>query len=265
LETSMEKLSPQPARIAVYDGLRCEPQIVDIENDDVKQYIGSIAAKTYELASARGGQIPYTVILQVTENFIHAHFSEPCISILDKGNTIRFSDQGPGIEDKERAQLPGFTSATQEMRRYINGVGSGLPIVKEYLKFSNGRLVIEDNISQGTVITISVNPYMQRDEPLVYRESPQQQQQQQQEQKQEQASRAQQAKKTELQQRDEDILRLTLHLGSIGPTDVHEQLQIPVSTAHRLLKRLEGSGYLKSEAGGQHRRIITDSGKAAIA
>lgn len=264
METSTEKLSPQPARIAVYDGLRTEPQIVDIENDDIKQYIGSIAAKTYELASARGGQIPYTVILQVTENFIHAHFSEPCISILDKGNTIRFSDQGPGIEDKERVQLPGFTSATQEMRQYINGVGSGLPIVKEYLKFSNGRLVIEDNISQGTVITISVNPYMQKDEPLVYQEVPHPQQEQQPAQMQEQAPVAA-IKEVALQQRDEDILRLTMHLGSIGPTDVHEQLQIPVSTAHRLLKRLEEGGYLKSEAGGQHRRIITNSGRAAIA
>ncbi len=254
----MEKLSPQPARIAVYDGLRTEPQIVDIEEDDIKQYIGAIAAKTYELASARGGQIPYTVILQVTENFIHAHFSEPCISILDRGNTIRFSDQGPGIEDKERVQLPGFTSATQEMRRYINGVGSGLPIVKEYLKFSNGRLVIEDNISQGTVITISVNPYLQKDEPVVYQETPQREPAG-------QAAPAPQAEKVALQQRDEDILRLTMHIGSIGPTDVHEQLQIPVSTAHRLLKRLEEGGYLKSEAGGQHRRIITDSGKAAIA
>ncbi len=257
----MEKLSPQPARIAVYDGLRTEPQIVDIENDDIKQYIGEIAAKTYELASARGGQIPYTVILQVTENFIHAHFSEPCISIMDKGNTIRFSDQGPGIEDKERVQLPGFTSATQEMRQYINGVGSGLPIVKEYLKFSNGRLVIEDNISQGTVITISVNPYMQKDEPLVYQEILQPQQEQQPVQEQAQAT----AREVALQQRDEDILRLTMHLGSIGPTDVHEQLQIPVSTAHRLLKRLEEGGYLKSEAGGQHRRTITDGGRAAIA
>ncbi len=258
METSTEKLSPQPARIAVYDGLRTEPQIVDIQNDDIKQYIGSIAAKTYELASARGGQIPYTVILQVTENFIHAHFSEPCISILDKGNTIRFSDQGPGIEDKERAQLPGFTSATQEMRQYINGVGSGLPIVKEYLKFSNGRLMIEDNISQGTVITISVNPYMQKDEPIVYQESPQLQQR-------ELAPAAGHQEKPVLQPRDEDILRLAARIGSIGPTDVHGQLQIPVSTAHRLLKRLEECGYLKSEAGGQHRRIITDSGKAAIA
>ena len=43
------------------------------------------------------------VIREIVENFIHAHFVEPIISILDGGNTIRFADQGPGIEDKERA------------------------------------------------------------------------------------------------------------------------------------------------------------------
>ena len=167
-ENKQQKIVPQVTRIALYDDLRSEPQIIDIKPTEIKQYIGAIAAKTYELAAQQGGSIPYTVILQVTENFIHAYFSEPCISIMDKGNTIRFADQGPGIANKEKAQLPGFTSATQKMRQYINGVGSGLPIVKEYLKFSNGRLVIEDNISEGTVITISVNPYMQDNKTMVY-------------------------------------------------------------------------------------------------
>ena len=51
----------------------------------------------------QGGSISVMVIREIVENFIHAHFMEPIISILDGGNTIRFADQGPGIEDKELA------------------------------------------------------------------------------------------------------------------------------------------------------------------
>ncbi len=143
-------------RIAVYDDFLSAPRIVDIEPSDIARYIEEISSKTYELAQQKGSSIPYTVIREVCENFIHAQFKNPCISILEDGNTIKFTDQGPGITDKQRAQHPGFTSATSEMRKYIRGVGSGLPIVKDYLRFSNGRLIIEDNIKEGTVVTIQI-------------------------------------------------------------------------------------------------------------
>lgn len=163
----------QVARIAVYDDLLSAPRVVEIQPSDAAHYIDSIATTTYELAAQQGGVIPYTVIREVSENFIHAQFKEITVSILDRGCTIRFADQGPGIENKERAQLPGFSSATAEMKEYIRGVGSGLPIVKEYLKFSNGRLVIEDNIRDGAVVTIAVdrNAGIQQ-QPIVYQESP---------------------------------------------------------------------------------------------
>ena len=56
---------------------------------------------------------------------------------------------------KDKAQLPGFTSAIEPMKHYIRGVGSGLPIVKEYLDFSHGTISIEDNLGTGAVVTIS--------------------------------------------------------------------------------------------------------------
>ena len=94
---------------------------------------------------------------EVSENFIHARFTEIIVSILDGGNTIRFADQGPGISDKKKAQLPGFSSAVEPMKGYIRGVGSGLPIVCDYLDFTHGSISIDDNIGQGTVVTISMN------------------------------------------------------------------------------------------------------------
>ena len=55
----------------------------------------------------------------------------------------------PAFPKAKKAQMPGFSSATSDMKRYIRGVGSGLPLVKEYLSFSHGRITIEDNIKCG--------------------------------------------------------------------------------------------------------------------
>lgn len=243
----------QIARIAVYDDMLSAPRIVDIEPTDTASYIENIASTTYELAQKKGSSIPYSVIREVTENFIHARFQEPCVSILDNGNTIRFADQGPGIENKDRAQLPGFTSATSEMKEYIRGVGSGFPLVKEYLKFSNGRLVIEDNIKEGTVITITVEGSTAAS-PVVY-----------------QTQATQQAKDTNnnaaaaivLKERDFDILYLASQTGTIGPTEVHQSLNIPVSTAYRLLGTLEDAGYLKSSIN-KGKKSLTNRGYDAL-
>lgn len=144
------------ARIALYDDLLSAPRVTEIAPAPTADYIENLASSVYEQAKASGGTIPYTVIREVSENFIHARFAEVTVSILDGGNTIRFADQGPGIRQKEKAQLPGFTSAVEPMKRYIRGVGSGLPIVKEYLDFSHGTIAIEDNLGTGSVVTISL-------------------------------------------------------------------------------------------------------------
>jgi len=43
------------------------------------------------------------------------------------------------------------------MKKVIRGVGSGLPIVREYLTFSGGSIMIDDNLGTGTVVTIHVD------------------------------------------------------------------------------------------------------------
>lgn len=144
------------ARIALYDDLLSAPRVTEIQPAPTAEFIESLASHVYEQAKMSGGTIPYTVIREVSENFIHARFAEVTISILDSGNTIRFADQGPGIGQKDKAQLPGFTSAIEPMKHYIRGVGSGLPIVKEYLDFSHGTITIEDNLGTGSVVTISL-------------------------------------------------------------------------------------------------------------
>src|SRR5207302_8593165 len=76
----------------------------------------------------------------------------------DNGNTVRMYARGPGIQDKERACLPGFTTATRDMRQCIRGVGSGLPVAREQLAFLGGAISIEDNLDRGTVVTLQVGP-----------------------------------------------------------------------------------------------------------
>ena len=145
------------ARIALYDDLLSAPHVTEIQPAPTGEFIENLATNVYQQSKAAGGTIPYTVIREVSENFIHARFQEATVSILDHGCTIRFADQGPGITCKERAQLPGFTSAIEPMKSYIRGVGSGLPIVKEYLDFTHGTISIEDNLGCGSVVTISAN------------------------------------------------------------------------------------------------------------
>lgn len=147
-----------PARIAVYDDAAAAPRVVVVEPKDVRAYLEEITLQVTQLAQGQGGTIPFMVIREIVENFIHAYFMEPTISILDHGNTIRFSDQGPGIVQKERALQYGTTSATEEMRHYIRGVGSGLPYAQQYMVDKGGSLRIDDNIAGGTVVTISTKP-----------------------------------------------------------------------------------------------------------
>lgn len=238
-----------PTRIAVYDDLLSAPRVIDIEPTDIARYIEEIASKTYECSHQQGSTIPYTVIKEVCENFIHADFREPCVSILDGGNTIKFTDQGPGIEDKQRAMLPGFTSATSEMRKYIRGVGSGLPTVREYLRFSNGRLIIEDNIKAGTVVTIEVDGTSPQTAPVVYREEP--------------ATAKPGAAGFEPTERELDILALAAELGAVGPTEAKDNLGLSLSTAYRDLKELEDEGLLARKDRGA-KRALTERGSEIL-
>ena len=157
-------LGPGAPRIAIYDTLTSPPRVVVVEEEDVPALIASLAEKTYHYCREQGGQIPYSVLQELIENLLHACFRDVVITILDNGQTIRISDHGPGVDDKERAFLPGFTTATAEQRLVIRGVGSGLPLARESLQFMRGILTVEDNLGGGAVFTIKM-PIAQQPEP----------------------------------------------------------------------------------------------------
>lgn len=168
------------ARIAVYDDAAAAPRVVVVEPKDVRTYLEEITSEVTRLSHEQGGTIPFMVIREIVENFIHAYFMEPTVSILDHGMTIRFSDQGPGIQQKGRALEYGTSSATEEMRRYIRGVGSGLPYAQQYMADKGGTLTIADNIGHGTIVTISMKKSADTESALASQQSMQAQPSQQQ-------------------------------------------------------------------------------------
>ena len=145
-----------PARIAVYDSMAMTPRVVTIEPTDISTYLEEITQTVYNLVIEQGASWPFMLIREIVENFIHASFRELTISIFDRGKTLTFCDGGPGIANKKDVMRPGFSSATKAMKKYIRGVGAGLPIVAEQMNLMNGVIRIEDNIDHGTVITISI-------------------------------------------------------------------------------------------------------------
>ena len=233
------------ARIAVYDDAAAAPRVVVIDPTDVRSYLEEITSEVARLAREQGGHIPFMVIREVVENLIHAYFIEPAISILDNGDTIRFADQGPGIKEKERALEYGTTSATEEMKLYIRGVGSGLPYAQQYLHDHGGTLRIEDNISGGTIVTISMvgesatssRQAVAQNAPVVIK--PQ----------------------VNLSGRGEQVISYLSEHESVGPKDLVEAFGSSQSTWTRELQTLEQAGIVTKRG---QKRFLTPMGQTLL-
>ncbi len=228
-------------RLAVYDSPLAAPQVTSLHGDDFQTLVGELAARTYAMSRERGGRVPFIVIREIMENLIHAYFRNATITVLDEGNTIRISDQGPGIADKERALIPGFSTATAEMRRYIRGVGSGLPVAKEQMAFLGGTLTLEDNLEHGTVITLSVQRDAGQTPPP---QAP--------------AARPH----PEVMPRQKKVLLLIAELGAAGPTTIAKELDISHSTAYRELQALQTLNLITGR--GRGKRTLTEEGIAYL-
>lgn len=226
-------------RIALYDSFASTPQIIELKESEIREFMDLLSQKTYQYSHDCGGKIPYVVIKEIVENLIHANFNEVVVSIYKDGGVIRISDQGPGITDKKKAILPGFTTAKEDMKRYIRGVGSGLPIAKESIELSGGSMNIDDNLSSGTVITLSLPTYGYKEvgPKKVDLKSSQQ---------------------ISLSKRQSKVLFLITELSKAGPSKVASELNISLSTAYRELVFLEDIGFIKSAKGGK--RSLTKRG-----
>ena len=232
-----------PPRIAVYTEPHSPPQVVVVENQaladgSLPQLIEAIAVRAHGLAQEQGGRLPLGVFRELIANLVHASFADVIVTILDGGNTVRVSDRGPGILDKQAALRPGFTSADATARRFIRGVGSGFSVVTEMLAGVGGTLEIEDNLGMGTVVTARVP--RETNDPLTPALLP----------------------SYNLPERQLKTLLLTVELAPVGPTRVAQELGVSTSTAYRDLVSLEETGYVASGESGH--RSVTDQGLAYL-
>jgi hypothetical protein len=254
----MSASTPSTALIAVYEAPGSAPRVEEINPAPVAEFIETIATRVHQLTSEAGGNLPYTVVREVTENLIHAGFAEPVISILDGGATVRFADQGPGIPEKDRAVLPGYTTAHGGMKAYIRGVGSGFPIVWDFLSLSGGALAIEDNLGCGSVVTISCRPGSLPSAPREIDSSlPTSEPVDQGEVDATTAPGTSGPSRPRLTTRQTQVLALVLESGSAGPSLVAGELSVGLSTAYRDLAYLEELGLMEADGG---KRTVTQEG-----
>ncbi len=76
------------------------------------------------------------------------HGGDGCLSFeIDTGQlTMDISDDGPGIEDIEKAMLAGFSTASDEHREMGFGAGMGLPNMKK----NADQITVESQKGHGT-------------------------------------------------------------------------------------------------------------------
>ncbi|MHB9038530.1 MAG: ATP-binding protein [Armatimonadota bacterium] len=235
------------ARVATYASPTSAPMIVDVTGVDEGGFIQAMLTAVDAAVRDAGGGAPSCVLKEVIDNTIHADFEEVVVSVMGGGSVIRLSDQGPGIPDKRKALLTGFTTATGRSKRFIRGVGSGLPFARDYLERIGGSLSIEDNMGSGTVVTIRLQgpdayPLVAAQDRLDVTEEP--------------------VVFPNLTLRQKKVLSLVLEFGEAGPSLVSKELSVGLSTAYRDLAFLEESGLILADENGK--RVMTDSGVAYL-
>ena len=92
--------------------------------ENLAEAIEKFSQKIYQLAQEKGGKMPFSVIKELVENLLHAKFADATVTIYPDGNTIRFSDHGPGIEDPRKLFNLVFQCHLFE-KKYIKGWARG--------------------------------------------------------------------------------------------------------------------------------------------
>jgi anti-sigma regulatory factor (Ser/Thr protein kinase) len=85
--------------------------------------------------------------------FIHAAKGRIEVSITPKMVDITMSDEGPGIEDVDKAMEMGYSTASEKVRDLGFGAGMGLPNMKK----NADDMIIKSKPGEGTVIKMSIN------------------------------------------------------------------------------------------------------------
>lgn len=271
-------LSAPSAQLAIYDSLLSPPRVERIQAESIREFLDILSVRTYEAVKSQGSTVPFVVIREIIENLIHADFKETVISILENGNKICVSDQGNGIPDKEKALQPGFTTALKWQKAFIRGVGSGFAVANELIHSSGGTIKIEDNLNNGTVITLLLKDVCDAMKDTHSKEAEEEVnlsacnaqadafsselartlRESFTEEKKHEEGNAQPDEARTLSTREKKALLVLAELGQAGPSQIAKELQMSVPTAHRELAFLEKYGLATRVRGGK--RALSEKG-----
>ena len=84
---------------------------------------------------------------------IHAGGGVATVTVCEDYVEITLEDEGPGIEDIEKAMHEGYSTAPDEIRSLGFGAGMGLPNMKRH----TDSIDIESTLGVGTKIVMRVN------------------------------------------------------------------------------------------------------------
>ncbi len=251
-QESLPLLENHPFRICIciYESPMTAPRMERVEGNGIAEFLDVVTPRVYDMALAMGGILPRAAFKELLDNFIHSGLRDPLVSILDNGNTLTVSDNGPGIEHPEKAMQPGYTTATDFIRRYIRGVGSGFPLVQEMMTKMGGTLTIDRNLSGGTLVKASINHSAAM---IVRRELSSPTDQRAFRYSEQSSYRLMPGSGTGLSDREKHVLLLLAEVDTVGPSQVSKELDISLSTAHRDLAKLERRSFLCSLPNGKKR------------
>lgn len=83
---------------------------------------------------------------------IHANGGEIDVEISPEEIVMVLKDEGPGIEDIDKAMQAGYSTAPDKVRALGFGAGMGLPNMKQY----SDEMKIDTVIGTGTTVTMKV-------------------------------------------------------------------------------------------------------------
>ena len=79
---------------------------------------------------------------------MHGGDGSLCVEINENQIMLEVSDDGPGIEDVEKAMEKGYSTASEEYREMGFGAGMGLPNIEK----NSDEMTIESEPGNGTVL-----------------------------------------------------------------------------------------------------------------
>lgn len=219
-------------RVAVYGNKADPPRVMDITRDSYGELIEAATASVCKEMELLGSSFPEVVALELISNLVHSGFKSSTVSIVDGGHTLIVSDRGSGIDDVDKACQAGFSTASDHLRRFIRGVGSGLSIVRDIVETMNGSFNIEGNIGgAGAVVTVSFPHLSPSLEELG----------------------VDQSFLGLFTERQKKLMLILLENGGAGPSLIAKELGTSISTIHRELIVLEKAKVIESEDRGIRR------------